>query len=182
MQLFSHLCKELGLCGLTEKINVSYSNSTEKNPCWWITGAFRYDCPKLVNKLTFSNLDNNVHLVTWTWSMSLGEVMLHAEGYFKLSHNKNTVSLLHENHKHTAGDFSVSMDHQPTTLHTAWSLIFPPREWCQNMAYHILDLIFICLKWIAWLVPIPAFPMFAIHSKNQTSAPVETEPGIWNLN
>lgn len=110
-----------------------------------------------------------------TMSMSLEEVMLQAEGYFKLFHNKNTVSLLHENHKHTG----ITI---PPHCILNDLLSFLLREWSQNTVYHILDLIFICLKWIAWLVSIPAFPMFVIHGKTQTLAPVEMEAGMWNLN
>lgn len=72
----SSLCKELGLCGLAEeKINVIYQNSSEKN-CWHLTGAFIYDCSKSGNKLTYNNLDNNIHLLPWLWSISLWKVML----------------------------------------------------------------------------------------------------------
>lgn len=112
-------CKELGLCGLAEeKINVIYQNSSEKI-FWQLTEALIHDCSKLVNKLTYNNLDNNIHLLSWLWSMPLLKVMpkfvlsfdiikIHCLHYMKVINTLLVFISFHESPVHSTAHRMIS--------------------------------------------------------------------------
>lgn len=126
----------LVICGLTdEKINVIYQNRSEKKH-WQFTEAFIHDYSKSVNKLTYSNLDNNIHLLLWLWPMWVWKVTQKV----MLSFTRIKIHCLHYIEVINTLLFCKN-SHESPVMHTEWSL-FSENE-AKTLYNHILDLILI---------------------------------------